>query len=191
MRGMLRRRFRVRAALGIAALYAFCVLAPHAALALGHAGAHCLTEEQSTAAHVHKAKAELSRIRMRMARCIITAENQPHHDDNDYRSAQAFQCGRQEPKRQLLRAVLHFRDCTGNRAGYAARRHCLSRRTLPALARCAYGAQSRPHQPPSNRLTIALLGARRAADAARARHRSSALGGFMFAHSRSACVRSF
>jgi hypothetical protein len=58
MRGMLRRRFRTRAALVVAALYAFCVLAPHAALALGHAAAHCLTEDHSAAAHVHKAKAQ-------------------------------------------------------------------------------------------------------------------------------------
>jgi hypothetical protein len=58
MRGMLRERSRVRAAFVVAALYALCVLAPHAALSLGHAAAHCLTEERPAAAHVHKAKAE-------------------------------------------------------------------------------------------------------------------------------------
>jgi hypothetical protein len=36
----------------LAALYAFCVLAPHAALALGGALGHCLTEV--SAAHVHQ-----------------------------------------------------------------------------------------------------------------------------------------
>ena len=54
------KRLRIRAALSIAALYAFCVLAPHAALAFGHASAHCLTDEQPSAAHVHKAKAKLA-----------------------------------------------------------------------------------------------------------------------------------
>lgn len=53
-----RQGFRKRAALAVAALYAFCVLAPHAALASGHAPAHCLTEEHSAAAHVHRANAE-------------------------------------------------------------------------------------------------------------------------------------
>ena len=52
----LTKRFRLRAALGLAALYAFCVLAPHAALALGNNAAHCLTDDH-TAAHVHKAPA--------------------------------------------------------------------------------------------------------------------------------------
>jgi hypothetical protein len=55
---MLRQRFRVRAAFVVAALYALCVLAPHAAVALGSV-AHCLTDDQS-AAHVHKAKADVT-----------------------------------------------------------------------------------------------------------------------------------
>jgi len=55
---MLRQRFRIRAALCVAALYAFCVLAPHAAVALGSV-AHCLTDDPS-AAHVHKAKADVT-----------------------------------------------------------------------------------------------------------------------------------
>jgi hypothetical protein len=57
MLGRLSKRFRLRAALGLAALYAFCVLAPHAALALGNAAAHCLTDDH-IAAHIHTAKAE-------------------------------------------------------------------------------------------------------------------------------------
>jgi hypothetical protein len=47
----LTRRYRLRAAVLLAALYAFCVLLPPAALALTHAAAHCLTD--SGAAHVH------------------------------------------------------------------------------------------------------------------------------------------
>ena len=52
----LNKRFRLKAALALAALYAFCVLAPHAALALTNAAAHCLTEPHG-AAHVHQEQA--------------------------------------------------------------------------------------------------------------------------------------
>ena len=52
----LTKSFRLRAAVTLAALYAFCVLLPPAALALTHAAAHCLTD--SGAAHVHNATAE-------------------------------------------------------------------------------------------------------------------------------------
>jgi hypothetical protein len=50
------RRRRFAAALALAAIYALCILAPHAAVALG-ADAHCLNEAP-IAAHVHAAKAE-------------------------------------------------------------------------------------------------------------------------------------
>jgi hypothetical protein len=53
----LTKRFRLKAALVLAALYALCILAPHAAMAFGSGAAHCLTEDMS-AAHVHPAKAE-------------------------------------------------------------------------------------------------------------------------------------
>ncbi|HKS63035.1 MAG TPA: hypothetical protein VJT13_15140 [Xanthobacteraceae bacterium] len=53
----LSKRFRLKAAVALAALYAFCVLAPHAALALSNAAAHCLTEAPG-AAHVHHAPAK-------------------------------------------------------------------------------------------------------------------------------------
>ena len=48
------RRFRFRAALTLAVVYAFCILAPHAALAFTGAtsAAPCLTEAQGLA-HVH------------------------------------------------------------------------------------------------------------------------------------------
>lgn len=50
-------RLRCRAALALAALYAFCILFPVAAFALGGtAAAHCLTE--TAPAHVHKAAAK-------------------------------------------------------------------------------------------------------------------------------------
>jgi len=49
---------RSRAALAAAAFYAFCVLAPSTAVALG-SGGHCLTEDRPVA-HVHKAKAEVA-----------------------------------------------------------------------------------------------------------------------------------
>ena len=50
----LTKGLRSRAALAAAALYAVCVLMPHAAVALGSAG-HCLTDDHR-AAHIHKAK---------------------------------------------------------------------------------------------------------------------------------------
>ena len=53
----LTRRFRFNAALALAALYASCVIAPHAALALTDAAAHCLTEPHGSS-HVHRAQAE-------------------------------------------------------------------------------------------------------------------------------------
>lgn len=56
----LHKAIRVRSALAVAALYAFCVLAPHAALALGNgaASAHCLTET-SGLNHAHKMQAAI------------------------------------------------------------------------------------------------------------------------------------
>ena len=51
------KTLRIRAALAVAVLYAFCAVAPHAALAFGEATAHCLTDR---VAHVHKPKAEIA-----------------------------------------------------------------------------------------------------------------------------------
>jgi len=47
------RQVRWRAAIALAALYAFCVLLPTAALALTQAAAHCLTGSNG-ASHVHR-----------------------------------------------------------------------------------------------------------------------------------------
>src|SRR3954468_22207795 len=49
---MRNRTSRWHAAVALAALYAFCVLMPHAALAFSRAAAHCLTDAP-VAAHVH------------------------------------------------------------------------------------------------------------------------------------------
>ena len=54
----LTRRWRFKAALALAALYAFCVIAPHAALALTEAAAHCLTEPHG-ASHVHQPQSKV------------------------------------------------------------------------------------------------------------------------------------
>jgi hypothetical protein len=62
MLARLTKRFRLKAAIGLAVLYAVCVLGPHAAMALDSAGAaHCLTEN-SAAAHVHKTGTQASHV---------------------------------------------------------------------------------------------------------------------------------
>ena len=53
----LNKRLRLKAAVTLAALYAFCIVAPHAALALTHNAAHCVTETQGAAHMHHEAKA--------------------------------------------------------------------------------------------------------------------------------------
>lgn len=65
-------RFRLRAALMLAALYAFCVLGPAAALAFTHAAMHCLTEQRP--AHVHGKAAANPHVH------ADSADHQ-HHDD--------------------------------------------------------------------------------------------------------------
>jgi hypothetical protein len=49
----LTKRFRLRAAITVAVLYAVCVLAPHAALAFVHgpSALHCLNDQHGMAAH--------------------------------------------------------------------------------------------------------------------------------------------
>jgi hypothetical protein len=48
------KRFRIRAALTLALLYAFCILAPHAAIALTNNGAHCLEDMVEAPIHNHQ-----------------------------------------------------------------------------------------------------------------------------------------
>jgi hypothetical protein len=66
---------RVRAAVALAVTYAFCVLAPHAALALTHAAIaiHCLNEPM-TVAHVHQAA-------MPVEHAHSDAPKHVHHDE--------------------------------------------------------------------------------------------------------------
>ena len=54
----LNKTARIRATIAVAVAYAFCVLAPHAAMALTQSpsGAHCLTEPTGMS-HMHHAKA--------------------------------------------------------------------------------------------------------------------------------------
>jgi hypothetical protein len=52
----LTRGMRIKTALALVALYAVCILAPHAAMALSASPAHCLTDA-SLSAHVHTASA--------------------------------------------------------------------------------------------------------------------------------------
>jgi|RhiMethySRZTD1v2_1073278.scaffolds.fasta_scaffold26391_1 hypothetical protein len=61
MLSWLAKRFRFRAALALAALYALCVLAPHAALAFADAtaAAHCLNEGRG---HVHQPDAVVAHV---------------------------------------------------------------------------------------------------------------------------------
>jgi hypothetical protein len=72
MLARLTKRFRLRAAMALAALYVICLLGPHAARALGSAnGAHCLTDN-FVAAHVHKTDAPSSHVH---------AKGETHHHD--------------------------------------------------------------------------------------------------------------
>ena len=69
---VLKKAFRIKAAIAVTLLYAVCSLAPSAALALSAKAAHCLTESQG-AAHVHRDAAGAAHVH---------ADNTPHlHDD--------------------------------------------------------------------------------------------------------------
>jgi hypothetical protein len=73
MLARLTRRFRLKSAIGLAALYVVCILGPHVALALGSASAaHCLTDSSATA-HVHKTGTP--------SRQAHTHGDTHHHDD--------------------------------------------------------------------------------------------------------------
>jgi len=54
MLSKLTKRLRIKTALALVALYAVCILAPHAAMAFSALPAHCLTDASLTA-HVHTA----------------------------------------------------------------------------------------------------------------------------------------
>jgi hypothetical protein len=89
---------RVRAAIAAVAAYALCVLAPHAALALGASSAamHCLTEV-SNLGHVHQAEAHEHTHGQHATSSAVTS---PHADDSgamhhnsDHGTASANCCG--------------------------------------------------------------------------------------------------
>jgi hypothetical protein len=66
----LTRRLRIRTALALVALYAVCILAPHAAMALSALPSHCLTDA-SLPAHIHTTSAHTH-----------AADAGHHHDDH-------------------------------------------------------------------------------------------------------------
>jgi hypothetical protein len=74
----LTKRFRLKAALVLVALYALCIFAPHAAMAFGNGAAHCLTDDMS-AAHVHPAKAE------RVSHTHVDGVAHPHGDQQSHK----------------------------------------------------------------------------------------------------------
>ena len=74
----LTRRLRIRAALALVALYAACILGPHAAMALSALPAHCLTDTSLTA-HVHTGNAPAR----------THAGNAGHHHDGHHHAAPA------------------------------------------------------------------------------------------------------
>lgn len=83
---VLNKNFRIKAALAVALLYAVCILAPHAAMALGSAGAaHCLTDS-STLAHVHKSKASSSPHARANGETHHHGSASHHHDDGNQSS---------------------------------------------------------------------------------------------------------
>jgi len=90
----LTKRIRFRAAIAVAALYAFCVLAPHAALALTQAAAHCLTEPHG-AAHVHQEQAAAtSHVHADGVAHVHSDTGTPHnHSDADGRDHGGNCCG--------------------------------------------------------------------------------------------------
>lgn len=90
MFGRVNKRTRVKAAILLAALYAFCVLAPTAVLAVSSAvAAHCLTEMSATASpHHHGTKTHVH----------ADGTRHQHHDDganhsDDGQSQAATCCG--------------------------------------------------------------------------------------------------
>jgi hypothetical protein len=73
------RRIRWRAAIALAALYAFCVLFPSAALAVTHVAAHCLTGSNG-ASHVHRAAEKAPERTAASAHAHADAHHEHGHD---------------------------------------------------------------------------------------------------------------
>ena len=89
----LKMRYRLKAALTLAVLHAFCVLAPHAALALTNATAHCLTEPHG-AAHVHLQEAPKGHAHVDGMTHADSDTGMPHkHTDSDKKNFGGSCCG--------------------------------------------------------------------------------------------------
>jgi hypothetical protein len=89
------RRMRWRAAIALAALYAFCVLLPSAALAVTQVAAHCLTGSNG-ASHVHRTveKAPSPHSHADAAQHDHSHDGAPHsHDKTSDKSAGGNCCG--------------------------------------------------------------------------------------------------
>jgi hypothetical protein len=86
--------FRRKAATVLVALYAFCVLAPHAAMALTHGGnaAHCLTEA-ANAPHQHSANTSHVHDDGMMHEHGQRQSAKPQNSDSDPADAPAACCG--------------------------------------------------------------------------------------------------
>jgi hypothetical protein len=89
------RRMRWRAAIGLAALYAFCVLLPSMALAATQVAAHCLTGSNG-ASHVHRTaeKAPSGHSHASDAQHDHGHDGAPHpHEKTDDKAASGNCCG--------------------------------------------------------------------------------------------------
>jgi hypothetical protein len=97
----LNKRLRLRAALALAALYAFCILLPNAALAFSaNARAHCVTE--TGPAHVHAATVEPAKthvhsdgsVHTHATKAALTHDDAaaPHADEGDHGKKHAGSC---------------------------------------------------------------------------------------------------
>jgi hypothetical protein len=87
------KRFRFKAALALAALYVFCVLAPHAAFALADAAAaaHCLNENRG---HVHQHDGTTAHVHADGVAHQHSKGGAPHDDaDADDKTAHTNCCG--------------------------------------------------------------------------------------------------
>lgn len=83
MLSRLAKTVRRKAAVTIAVLYALCILAPSAVLALNSAAAHCLTDSNSLA-HVHQDHAKAH-----VHSDGATDQHHTHHDDKPHKHSDA------------------------------------------------------------------------------------------------------
>ncbi len=87
MLSLLPRTLRFKATVFMVALYAFTVLAPHAAMAFGAGAAHCLTQQEASDGHAHAASLQA----YEASRADSADSNQP--DQADEKGPAAACCG--------------------------------------------------------------------------------------------------